>query len=338
MSPGHFMQRPVRWLAAISRYRATHSGGPNFAYDLCVQRISAAELAQLDLSSWEAAFNGAEPIRARTLEAFAQQFSPSGFNPRSFFSCYGLAEATLFVSGVRKQSGVPVTSLDGEALAHGQARPAAHEGASRLVSCGSPSPGTTVRIVNPENGTPLADGTVGEIWVAGPAVAQGYWQLEEPTARTFHAHPAGDDRRFLRTGDLGFVLDGNLYVTGRIKDVMILRGRNIYPHDIELTVASCRDVLIAGGGASFIEEHSAAEHLVIVQELRNKVQLDLPALIDDIAATVLDAHEVQPDRIVLIGAGALPKTSSGKVRRSATREALQAGQLPILAEMRRNRM
>lgn len=335
MTPTHFVQRPSRWLAAMSRYRATFSGAPNFAYDMCVQRSTEAERQSLDLRHWQTAFNGAEPVRAATLDAFARTFAPCGFARRALFPCYGLAESTLYVSGARLQEDETIVSFDAAKLALGEVAPP--QGSTvRLVSCGESPPGHHVRLVDPQSGTPVREGAIGEIWVSGPSVARGYWRAEEATAATFHARLPGEEGEYLRTGDLGFVRNGALFVTGRLKDLLIVRGRNIYPQDLEHTVAGCCEALLAGSGAAFLDALEGDEHLVIVQELRNGVRLDLSAIMEDIAERLVEVHEVQPHRIVLIGAGSLPKTSSGKVRRSAARDALRAGLLPVIAELRRD--
>src|SRR5829696_2523632 len=235
MSPTSFLQRPSRWLEAISRYKATTSGGPNFAYELCARKVGTAEREGLDLSSWQVAFNGAEPVRAGTLRRFAAAFAPCGFRAAAFRPCYGLAEATLLVSGWRQEGEPRVRALDAEALERHEAVDAADAARSReLVSCGLGV--QTVLAVDPESGEPFPPGRVGEIWVAGPSVAQGYWERPEETAAIFGARLAdgtgarlaGGNGPFLRTGDLGFVSAGEVFLTGRLKDLIILRGRNHY--------------------------------------------------------------------------------------------------------------
>src|SRR6266436_3572948 len=249
MSPAAFLQSPFRWLQAISCFRATTSGGPNFAYDLCVRKVSEDQRRQLDLSSWKVAFNGAEPIQPATLERFAKAFAPCGFKPESFHPCYGLAEATLFVSG-KKHPGHPgVESFDSSELVKNRAVNTAGKGAADrlLVSCGIPFGEQKLVIVNPESLTECSPDEVGEVWAAGQSVAAGYWNQPEATAHTFHAHLAGDDEQtFLRTGDLGFLHDGELYVTGRLKDLIIIRGLNHYPQDIEQTAEQSHPSLRPG--------------------------------------------------------------------------------------------
>jgi acyl-CoA synthetase (AMP-forming)/AMP-acid ligase II len=358
-SPVAFLQSPKRWLAAISRYRATTSGGPNFAYDLCVRRIGEADRADLDLSSWDVAFNGAEPVRAETLERFAAAFAVCGFRPRAFFPCYGLAEATLFVTGA---AGSRAAAFDRVQLEAGEARrlagsavlgdplgrPAESDPASRiLISSGHPWLGQELAIVDPDTLNRCEEGKVGEIWVRGPSIAQGYWQRPEATAETFLGRVAGEPAAssdaaeiaaapFLRTGDLGFLAGGDLFVTGRLKDLIIIRGRNLYPQDVELTVERSHPMLRPGCGAAFAVEIGAEERLVVVQELeRTGGSAALPAdAVEEIAGAVRRAvaeeHEVQVQQLVLLRAGAIPKTSSGKIQRRACRAALLGGKLEIL--------
>ena len=331
LSPLTFLQQPVRWLRAISNTRATTSGGPNFAYDLCVQKVSAEQRLELDLSSWSLAFNGAEPIRPDTLERFAAAFSSCGFRREAFFPCYGLAEATLLVSAGRRLEGPDVRSFAADAATR-DARP--------RVGCGlaaSPQPGyPEIRIVRAESSEPCAPGEVGEIWVAGPSVAQGYWRQPEETARVFGARPAGVEGEaagpFLRTGDLGFVADGELFVTGRLKDLIILRGRNHYPQDIELTVEHSHAALRPGCGAAFAVEREGEERLVVAVEVRReRRQDDAAGIIAAIRRAIAEEHEVTPDAVVLLKTATLPKTSSGKVQRHACRAAYLAGDLATVA-------
>ncbi|HYL05471.1 MAG TPA: fatty acyl-AMP ligase [Thermoanaerobaculia bacterium] len=356
MSPIAFLQSPKRWLAAISLYRATTSGGPNFAYDLCVRKISAADRASLDLSSWDTAFNGAEPVRAETMARFAEAFGGSGFQARAFFPCYGLAEATLFVSGgagAGALRGEPrVAAFDRGLLEAGEACPpkAAGDPASRvLVSCGRAWLGQDLAIVDPETLTRCDDRKVGEIWVRGLSVAQGYWHRPVETAETFAgrlAEPAagpegaGDGEQeaapFLRTGDLGFLDGGELFVTGRLKDLIIIRGRNLYPQDVELTVERSHPGLRPGCGAAFSVEIGDEERLVVVHE-HERTADDAPldpgsveAIADAVRQAVAEQHAAQVQQVVLLRAGTIPKTSSGKIQRRACRAALLAGRLVVI--------
>jgi amino acid adenylation domain-containing protein/non-ribosomal peptide synthase protein (TIGR01720 family) len=353
MTPGAFLQRPARWLEAISRYRATTSGGPNFAYDLCVRKVGEVERASLDLSSWQVAFNGAEPVRAGTLRRFAAAFAPSGFRAAAFRPCYGLAEATLLVSGWRGEGEEsPVRALDAEALERHAVVDVGERGdaarSRELVGCGTPAetPQTprSLLAVDPESGEPCAPGRVGEIWVAGPSVAQGYWERPQETAATFGARLADGRGPFLRTGDLGFVAGGELYLTGRLKDLIILRGRNHYPQDLELTAERSHPDLRAGGGAAFAVEEEGEERLVIVHEVERHVGVrrdadeDKEDKVAEIAAAVRQAvaaeHEVSVAEVVLIRPETLPRTSSGKVRRQDCRSLYVAGELRVIGASR----
>lgn len=313
MSPVHFLQKPARWLSAITRYRATTSGGPNFSYDLCVRQVTEAQRASLDLSAWAVAFNGAEPVRAATLDRFSDRFQDCGFRRRAFYPCYGLAEATLLVTGGTKGEGARTFS-------YGAASPAGRED-RLLVSCGRSRAGQTIRIVHPESGIGCPDGEVGEIWVGGPSVAQGYWRKEQESEETFHACLAqSGEGPFLRTGDLGLLREGELFVTGRLKDLIIIRGRNHYPHDIERTVEESHPALRPGGCAAFSISEEDEERLVVVQEVEPRAQgLDVPAIAATIRQAVAQAHELSIAAVVLIKAGSLPKTSSGKVQRGLCR-------------------
>ncbi|HEX4959260.1 MAG TPA: amino acid adenylation domain-containing protein [Thermoanaerobaculia bacterium] len=343
MTPGAFLQRPARWLEAIARYRATTSGGPNFAYDLCVRKVGEAQREGLDLSSWVVAFNGAEPVRAGTLRRFAAAFAPCGFRAAAFRPCYGLAEATLLVSGWREEGEPRVRALDAEALERHEATDAGDAGdtarSRELVSCGLGM--QTVLAVDPESGESCPPGRVGEIWVAGPSVAQGYWQRPEETAATFGARLADGSGPFLRTGDLGFVAAGELFLTGRLKDLIILRGRNHYPQDLELTAERSHADLSAGGGAAFSVDAIGAgeERLVIVLEVVRHAVAGLDAgTAEEIAAAVRLAvageHEVSVAEVVLIRPETLPRTSSGKVRRRACRHLYLEGGLRVLGASR----
>ncbi len=331
MSPMAFLQRPARWLQAISRYGATTSGGPNFAYDLCARRIGDAERGELDLSRWEVAFNGAEPVRAPTLERFAAAFGPQGFRREAFYPCYGLAEATLFVAGGDLGIAPRELLVGEEPLTQGRIVPLSGEaaGGRSLVSCGRAWSGQTVRIVDPETGLPCGPDRIGEIWVGGPSVAQGYWNRPEETARLFGARLVGGET-FLRTGDLGFMAAGELYVTGRLKDLIILRGRNLYPQDIELTAERSHPALRAAGGAAFAVEMEAEERLVVVHEVERRSRFETEAVAEALRAAVAEEHGAQVHEVVLIAAGTLPRTTSGKVQRQECRARYLAGGLQAI--------
>jgi amino acid adenylation domain-containing protein len=336
--PASFLQRPLRWLQAISRTGALISGAPNFAYDLCVEKTTPEQRAELDLTRWKVAFNGAEPIRAETLERFAEAFATSGFRPEAFLPCYGMAEATLLVSGNPTGRRPTVVSVDAAALGRGEATdPNASGPAARLVSSGRPVEGHVVAIVDPSTGHPCDDGRVGEVWFAGPSAAQGYWNRPEETLESMGARLAGHEgRAFLRTGDLGFLRGGELFVTGRIKDLIILRGRNIYPQDVEWAAERSHPALRAGGAAAFAVEVAGEERLAVVIEIERR----LPAgSADDVLAAirrgVAEALDVELSAIRLLKPTTLPRTSSGKVQRHACREAFLAGTLETVAEWTR---
>ncbi|HEX5886873.1 MAG TPA: amino acid adenylation domain-containing protein, partial [Pyrinomonadaceae bacterium] len=337
MSPAAFLQSPFRWLQAISAFNATTSGGPNFAYDLCVRKVNAEQRAQLDLSSWKVAFNGAEPIRPATLKRFAKAFASCGFKPEAFHPCYGLAEATLFVSGKGHRGGARVESFNSLELTKNRAVNSAGDSVESkfLVSCGVSFGDQKLIVVNPETVTECSPGDVGEIWIAGPNVAGGYWNQPEVTTQTFRARLSGNNEEtFLRTGDLGFLHNGELYVTGRLKDLIIIRGLNHYPQDIEQTVEQSHSSLRAGCGAAFSVEVEGEECLVIVNEVeRNRTAAD-KEIVDAIRQRIAEEHEVQVYAVVLIRQGTIPKTSSGKIQRNACRVAFMNGRLEAEAEWR----
>ncbi|HEX8174593.1 MAG TPA: amino acid adenylation domain-containing protein, partial [Pyrinomonadaceae bacterium] len=340
MSPISFLQRPARWLQAITRARGTISGAPNFAYDLCVRKISPDERAELDLSSWDVAFNGAEPIRYDTLERFAAAFESCGFRREAFHPCYGLAEATLIVTG-SKTSALPVRKL-AQATAIEQHRVVqtteTDRDARTIMSCGGLLPEQKVLIVHPESLTRCAPEQVGEIWVQGASVAQGYWNRPQETEHTFHAvlHEA-DEGKYLRTGDLGFLDGGHLFVTGRLKDLIIIRGLNHYPQDIELTVERSHTALRPGGGAAFSVTENGEERLVIVHELSHRRLPNLTEVFESIQRAIAEEHELQVYTILLIKPGSIPKTSSGKIQRHACRAAFLAGSMDAIGVWNANR-
>lgn len=335
ISPTDFLQKPLTWLAAISQYRATVSGGPNFAYDLCVRRITDEQRATLDLSSWALAFVGAEPIQPAMLDRFAAAFAPCGFKPSAFYPCYGLAEATLMVSGARRGRGATVQAFDDTALTenHVEPVPDGNGQARRLVACGSPVDTIRVAIVNSDTRTEAAPGCVGEIWVAGASVGQGYWHNPRLTNHSFNAHLSNTgEGPFLRTGDLGFMSDGQLYVTGRREDLIIVRGLNRYSQDIEATARLSHPLLEAGYGAAFAVDDHGCQRLILVQEAKHNGKTDWKLVLDAVRMAVLDEHDLALDTIVLVRSGTIPKTSSGKIQRHACREAFLGGELKTLAE------
>jgi amino acid adenylation domain-containing protein/non-ribosomal peptide synthase protein (TIGR01720 family) len=328
MSPAAFLQSPARWLEAISRHRITHSGGPNFAFDLCVRRIEP-DPARIDLHGWKVAYNGAEPVRAGTLERFVSVFSACGFRREAFYPAYGLAEATLKVSGGSPGEGPRILRLNRASLEGGRAEN--DDAGPALVGAGRPGHGTRVEVVDPVTGSGQPENAIGEIWVSGPSVARGYWSRSEESERTFGARLAGEPARFLRTGDLGFLRDGEIFVTGRIKDLIIIRGRNVYPQDIERTAQECHSSLRPGGGAAFGVEAEGEERLVLVQELDRGAQAGPAEIFGALREAIVGAHEVDPLAMVLVGPGSVPKTSSGKVRRMECRKAYLEGSLPAVA-------
>ena len=335
-SPVSFVQRPIRWLQTISDTRAVISGAPNFAFELCVEKTTPEQRALLDLSCWRVAFNGAEPIRPETLDRFAEAFAPAGFRREAFLPCYGLAEATLLVSGGPSGQLPAVLTFDAESLGRGEIVEPARAGASKqLAGSGKVADGHRVMIVDPETGVQRAPDRVGEIWVSGPSVAQGYWGRTEETEETLRAGQVGD-RKFLRTGDLGFVKDGVLFVTGRLKDMIILRGRNLYPQDIEWTAERCHPALRAFGAAAFAFEFNGQEQLAVVQEIeRNSDQHVIAEAIAAIRRELALQHDIEVHAIRLIKMLSLPKTSSGKIQRRACREAFLAGGLDVVATWNR---
>jgi len=333
LAPVSFMQRPLRWLRAIDEYRAEVAGGPNFAFELCATRHRPDELKGIDLSCWKVAFNGAEPVRARTIERFAATFAPYGFDIKSMQPAYGMAEATLLISANRRGTGPGTCNVSREELQRNRIGAPAHADDTQiLVGCGRLLFGECLAIVDPETLAPLGPRLVGEVWVAGPHVAQGYWRNPEATASVFKARTAsGDARHWLRTGDLGFLDEhGELYITGRINDLIIIRGINHYPQDIEETVQDCHPALRRHCGAAFsLPDQNEEEQLVIVQEVERTLRREIA--VEEIIATVREVvareHEIAAREIVLIHTGSLPKTTSGKIQRQLTRQRFLAGSL-----------
>ncbi|WP_207254859.1 condensation domain-containing protein, partial [Pseudomonas sp. GP01-A14] len=328
MSPAYFLGRPLRWLEAISEYGGTISGGPDFAYRLCSERVSESALDRLDLSKWRVAYSGSEPIRLDTLERFAEKFAACGFTPNNFFASYGLAEATLFVAGGTRGHGIPALRLDEQALAANRAEPG--QGAA-IMSCGTSQPEHAVLIADPATLATLPDNAVGEIWATGPSIAHGYWRNPEATAKTFVQH---EGRTWLRTGDLGFIREGEVFITGRLKDLLIVRGHNLYPQDIEQAIEREVEVVRKGRVAAFAVNDQGLEGIGIAAEISRSVQKILPpeALIKAIRQAVAEACQEAPSVVVLLNPGGLPKTSSGKVQRSACRTRLADGSLDSYAQ------
>src|SRR6185369_11805583 len=290
--------------------------------------------AELDLSSWRVAFNGAEPVRVETLERFAEAFAPSGFDRAAFYPCYGLAEATLFVTGGTPGRFPRVEAMDAAALERHEARRISEgtelSGARLLVSSGRAWNGQRIAVVDPETAAPVPAGRVGEIWIAGPSVALGYWRNPEATASDFQARLATGEGPFLRTGDFGFLRDGELYVTGRLKDLIIIRGRNHYPQDLERTAERSHPDLRPGCGAAFSIEAGGEERLVIVHEVERRRRDGLEEVATAVRRAIAEEHQVQVQDVVLVRAGTVPKTSSGKIQRRACRATYQAGELAVV--------
>ncbi|MGV6396002.1 non-ribosomal peptide synthetase [Pseudomonas caspiana] len=328
MSAGYFLARPLRWLEAISQYGGTISGGPDFAYRLCSERVSEAALERLDLSQWRVAFSGSEPIRQDSLDLFSNKFAASGFTADSFFACYGLAEATLFVTGGQRGRGIANLEVSDTALAQNLAEPGA---GSVLMNCGASQPEHAVRIVDTVSSEPLTENQIGEIWAAGPSIARGYWRNPQASSQTFVER---DGRTWLRTGDLGFLRHGELFVTGRLKDMLIVRGHNLYPQDIEQAIEREVDVVRKGRVAVFAVTENGVDGIGIAAEISRSVQkiLKPDALINAIRQTVAEAFQEAPAVVALLNPGALPKTSSGKLQRTACRARLADGSLDSYAQ------
>lgn len=372
MSPNAFIQKPIRWLEVITRYGVTTSGGPNFAYDLCVKKITPEQLETLNLSGWELAFTGAEPIREQTMEQFAQKFAPCGFRKTAFYPCYGMAEATLFITGGLASQVPVVKTVDDKALTEDRVVEVSREQthAVTLVGCGGACLGQTVKIVNPQTLTECDNNQVGEIWVSGDSVAKGYWREPQKTKDTFAAYLTDTgEGPFLRTGDLGFFSeDLELFVTGRLKDVIIIRGRNHYPQDIESTVEQCHGAVVNHRSAAFTVQVNGTDQLMVTAELERRYHQrrqhtasvspgqerrkgerrqesedpgfevapppSHPPIFDEIVSSIKQAvcrhHGLQVYRVLLLRVGTIPKTSSGKIQRYACREGLLNDSLNVV--------
>lgn len=340
MSPESFLRRPVRWLEAISRYGSNVTGGPNFAYELCLNKVTAADRSRLDLSTWAHAINAAEPIRASTLVRFTEVFADCGFAAHAMQPTYGLAEGTLLVSTSHYRAERSIVELDNDALADGRVAAAAPgRRSTAVISCGQPAGDFVVAITDPATGERCAEDRVGEIWLSGSSVAAGYWQRPAETAQTFEAQLPGEpERRYLRTGDLGFMRDDEAVIAGRLKDLLIIAGRNHHPHDIERTVESLDARLRPGCGAAFTVDDPKREHLVVVHEVSGAREADGDLLLGEIRRAVNEEHQLVVDAVVLIAPRTIPKTSSGKVQRGTSRQDFLDGRLDIVADWRSPRM
>ncbi|WP_067798497.1 non-ribosomal peptide synthetase [Actinomadura formosensis] len=347
MPPMAFLRDPAAWLRAISRTGTTISTAPTFAYEECVRRVPDEALDDLDLSRWHHALVGAEPVHAETLGRFARRFAACGFDGSAFFPCYGLAEATLFVTGPERGTGARATAFAKDALAAGRAVEAhATTGAPEdrqddssavqtLVACGHVRDPDSVLIVDPRTRRAVEPGTVGEIWVNGPTVARGYWGRPADTDRLFRARLAGDERTFLRTGDLGFEHDGDVYIAGRSKDLIVVRGRNLYPQDLEAIAQKAHPALRPNRLIAFgVEEPGAGEQVVLVCEAAGPEARDRDGILDAVSRAVATESGVRLADVVIVGGGKVPRTSSGKVRRAACKARYLSGELPVLASLK----
>ena len=342
LSPLGFAMKPFRWLEGISKSRATVSGGPNFAYELCVETVTDEQIQSLDLSCWSTAFTGAEPIRKETLDRFAARFAACGFNPKAYFPCYGLAEGTLCVTGVKQGSGAKTLWVDGDKIAENEVelKASSEKGARAIVGCGHGVSNQITQIVDPESKQALPDGRIGEIWVHGPSVAHGYYADPELTQEAFHARILGADgkpsaEKFMRTGDLGFLRDGEFYITGRLKDLIIVRGRNYYPTDVEMVAQGAAPSLLALNGAAFSIEVDGEEKVVLVNEVDSKDKAFDPIATSQLAIEALaEKSDLQLYELVQIRARTIPKTTSGKIQRRATKAAYLDGTLEVIHRSR----
>ncbi|MCP5018488.1 MAG: AMP-binding protein [Ketobacter sp.] len=333
MSPITYLKQPYRWLKAISDYRATISGGPNFAYELCTKKIADEKLAELDLSSWAIAYNGAEPIRMSTLDKFSKKFAPCGFNRQAFTPLYGLAESSLLVTHHPYNTPIVTLKADLDSLSKGKATPAADHSSGKILVSSGEVIDQTLRIVNPDTLSLCADNEVGEIWIQGASVSSGYWKNPEATEATFNAFiDSSKEGPFLRTGDLGFLQGESLFITGRLKEMMIVDGRNLYPQDIEETIQAISPIFRVGCGAVFSNDDEA---VFAVQELSDHTELspdEITHLVQTALRNVNEQHQLALEAVILIEQGSLLKTSSGKIRRTAMAQLHSQSKLKTISE------
>lgn len=334
LSPITFLKRPARWLEAMSHWRATHAAAPDFAYDLCARVVTDEQVAGLDLSAVRWLLNGAEPVRASTIARFSRRFAAIGFRPEAFSPCYGMAESTLVVSTSPPETPPILYAADQAALERDELRPATTARSLRVAGCGRPDP-ARVRIVDPRDHTAAAPGAVGEIWLTGPSVAAGYWRRPDVNEEIFAARMADGSGPYLRTGDLGGLIDGELFITGRLKDVLIVHGRNIYPQDIEHVVRDSHPALAAGTGVAFaVSRPGDLEHIVVVHEIKKALLdgLSPEELIARIKVAVVKGFDVPTPSVALVNRGGVQRTTSGKVQRRLMSSLFLQGRLSTVHE------
>lgn len=333
MSPTHFAQKPIRWFRAITEYKATYSGGPNFAFDLCTARIKDDELNGIDLSSLNFLYNGSEPVRAQTMQRFIERFSAVGFTEKKFLPCYGLAEATLGATAAIIGAVPSVLRIDKKSFQQNKISASANGSFIELVGSGFARCDTDLKIVDSETLRECADEEIGEIWVSGKSIAAGYFNALELNREIFVTQ---DGTKFLRTGDLGFLSSGELFVAGRIKDLIIVRGKNHYPQDIEETAAASHPALESNGCAAFSAEVDGEEKLIVVQELKRSARqrADYDFIFHKIVGEINQKHGIAPHDVLLVTPNTIPKTTSGKIQRNVCRRLWQTEQLKPLAALR----
>ncbi len=321
MPPLNFIQRPRRWLELISHYKIHSSAAPNFGYQHCLKMIKEREdLSKIDLSCWKVALNGSEPVDANTMRAFSERFQSCQFDSKAFFPCYGMAECTLFISGGPAASGMQTVNLSKSDLAQGQVVPSVD--GQDIVDCGIAAPAINIKIVNPDSCLACTEHEIGEIWLSGDALAQGYWNDRQKSIETFQAKIIGSQQHYLRTGDMGFLLNGHLYVTGRIKEMLIIRGRNLYPYDIERTCNSHHFASGNNGASVFTYQERELTKLVAIVEINKRALLheNHEQLKRDLREAIVEQHGIAIDQLHLVKPGIIPKTTSGKVKRIACRD------------------
>ncbi|MBB4895927.1 acyl-CoA synthetase (AMP-forming)/AMP-acid ligase II [Streptomyces olivoverticillatus] len=333
MAPGDFLRRPHAWLRLFHDYRGTFTAAPNFAYDLCAQRVSEKQLAQLDLSTLQAAVNGAEPVIAATVDRFNKHFAPAGLRPDAVKPSYGMAEATLLVTGTPHGRDQLITRIDGAELERNAFTRQPETGDGPLMVSSGPVDRLEIRIVDPQTGVTQPDGRVGEVWLRGESLAVGYWNNEAETERAFQATTAEGETGFLRTGDLGVLDDGELYITGRSKDVLIVHGRNLYPHDIERETSGLHPAL-QGLQGSACSVPADQEEIVVMHELSpvESAGLDLDELARGIREQLAESLGIRLPSVVLLRPGHIRRTTSGKVQRALMRELFMTGGLKPVHE------